>query len=254
MADTHLPGVAPIGDVPRSRRRGGRGLRITLIILVVLAALFVAADRLALHFAESEVADKIKSSQGLSSTPDVSVKGFPFVTQVVGKELDEVDISLDGLTTSTTDGQAVRVTELNAQLHQVRISGDFSSAVAERATGSAHISYADLSAAAGAGIKIGYAHPGTSGQPRVKITGSLLGLSLSMQSTISVVDGDTIQLHAEEIPAGGDVPGWESQVRQRTDIQRKINGLPMGLRLNKLETTSDGIDISVQGHDVELTQ
>ncbi|MEK8171442.1 hypothetical protein NKH77_24475 [Streptomyces sp. M19] len=53
--------AAPYGRGPRRR---GRALRTTLIVVVVLGGLFVGADRLALHFAESEVADKIKSTQG----------------------------------------------------------------------------------------------------------------------------------------------------------------------------------------------
>lgn len=128
-----------------------RALRITLIVVVILGGLFVAADRIAVYIAESKAADKIKSSQGLTTTPNVSIKGFPFLTQVAGKELDEVDVGVDGLTTATGDGRSVRVTELDAKLHNVRISGSFSSASADRATGSAHISYADLSQAAGPG-------------------------------------------------------------------------------------------------------
>src|SRR5690349_13218283 len=99
-----------------------RALRITLIVFVVLGILFVAADRLAVYFAESEAADKIKTSQGLTNTPDVSIKGFPFLTQVAGKELDEVEIGMDGLTTDAGGGRSVRVTKLNATLHNVRIS------------------------------------------------------------------------------------------------------------------------------------
>ncbi|GAA3371947.1 hypothetical protein GCM10017744_101550 [Streptomyces antimycoticus] len=111
-----------------------RALRITLIVVVILGGLFVAADRIAVYIAESKAADKIKSSQGLTTTPNVSIKGFPFLTQVAGKELDEVDVGVDGLTTATGDGRSVRVTELDAKLHNVRISGSFSSASADRAT------------------------------------------------------------------------------------------------------------------------
>ncbi|MEU5612691.1 DUF2993 domain-containing protein [Streptomyces sparsogenes] len=228
-----------------------RALRITLIVFVVLGILFVAADRLAVYLAESEAADKIKSSQGLTSTPDVSIKGFPFLTQVAGKELDEVEIGMDGLTTDAGGGRSVRVTELTATLHDVRISSSFSSATADSATGSAHISYADLSTAAGQGITVGYAGEDQSGRGRVKITGQLLGFSVSTLSTVTIVNGDTIRLHAESVP-GGNIPGAEQKVRQRTDMERKIDGLPTGMRLDKVETTKDGIDVSVVGKNVEL--
>jgi LmeA-like phospholipid-binding len=228
-----------------------RALRITLIVFVVLGILFVAADRLAVYFAESEAADKIKSSQGLTSTPDVSIKGFPFLTQVAGKELDEVEIGMDGLTTDAGGGRTVRVTKLSAKLHHVRISSSFSSATADSATGSAHISYADLSTAAGQGITVGYAGKDESGRGRVKITGQLLGFSMSTYSTVTIVNGDTIRMRAESVP-GSKVPQWEDKVRERTDIDRKIDGLPAGMRLDKVESNKDGIDVSVAGNNVEL--
>jgi hypothetical protein len=45
-----------------------RALRILLIIVVILGGLFVAADRLAVHFAEGEVADRLKTQEGLTTT------------------------------------------------------------------------------------------------------------------------------------------------------------------------------------------
>lgn len=228
-----------------------RALRITLIVFVVLGVLFVAADRLAVYMAESEAAEKIKSSQGLTSTPDVSINGFPFLTQVAGKELDEVEIGMDGLTTDAGGGRTVRITKLDAKLHHVRISSSFSSATADSASGSAHISYADLSTAAGQGITVGYAGADESGRGRVKITGQLLGFNLSAYSTVTIVNGDTIKLHAESVP-GSKVPQWEQKVRQRTDMERKIDGLPTGMKLDKVETDTSGINVSVAGKNVEL--
>lgn len=57
-----------------------RSVRILLIVLVILGGLFVGADRLAVGFAEDEAAEKLRTSEGLSETPDVSIKGFPFLT------------------------------------------------------------------------------------------------------------------------------------------------------------------------------
>src|SRR3954470_16513979 len=109
-----------------------RALRILLIIVIVLGGIFVAADRIAVNIAESKTADKIKSSQRLGSTPDVDIKGFPFLSQGLGKELDEVDVSLSGVT-ATAGGHSVNVTEVTAELYAVKIDSSFSSAVAGRA-------------------------------------------------------------------------------------------------------------------------
>lgn len=54
-----------------------RALRIFLIVAVILGGLFVIADRVAVGFAEDEAADRIRTTEGLASTPDVSIEGFP---------------------------------------------------------------------------------------------------------------------------------------------------------------------------------
>lgn len=236
-------------DRPRpKRKRRGRGLLITL---VVLGGLFVGADRLAVNWVESKAADELKTREGLTITPEVSIKGFPFLTQALSKELDEVEINLDGLVTETGDRQ-VRVTELRAVLHQVRISGDLSSATADSASGRAHISYADLSAAAGPGIKVSHAGKTAEGKSQVKITGTFMGLSMSANGTVSVVDGNTIRLRVNAIPEN--IPGkWEQQIRSRTDFDRKVDGMPSGMRLDGVESTPDGVDIAVVGSQVDLT-
>ena len=67
---------APAGTALRRRpRRRHRG-RGWLIALVVLAALLVAADRVAAAVTESRLAAKIQSSQNLSQKPAVSIDGF----------------------------------------------------------------------------------------------------------------------------------------------------------------------------------
>ncbi|MGP4004083.1 LmeA family phospholipid-binding protein [Streptomyces sp. 8N706] len=231
-----------------------RALRILLIIAVVLGGLFVAADRIAVGLAESEVAGKIKSTQGLSANPEVSINGFPFLTQVAGKELDEVDVTMDGVTASSA-GRSLRITEMTAELRDVRLENNFSSATADRATGSAGISYADLSTASSEGVTVSYGGRDQSGKSQVKVTArvALLGRSFerSVISTVSVVDGDTIRLRADEIPGAG-IPGLENLVRGKIDFDREISGLPQGLKLDKVVTTEKGVDISVVGDGVKL--
>jgi LmeA-like phospholipid-binding len=232
-----------------------RAIRITLIVAVVLGALFVAADRAAVYFAEDEAASKIRSSQGLSGTPEVSIKGFPFLTQVASSSLDEVEVKLDGITASS-GRESIRVTGFDATLHDVRINSSFTSAVADRATGTAHISYADLTkATADPGVTIGYGGTNAAGKSQVKVTGKVESqgqtIDKSVLSTVSVQGGDTIRVHADEVPAQG-IPGLESAIRQKIDFDRKLNGMPKGIKLDKVVTTPEGIEITLTGTDVNL--
>lgn len=152
-----------------------RGLRIFLIIVVVLGGIFVAVDRIAVNVAENKAADKIQSSQGLNSTPDVSIKGFPFLTQVLASELDEVDVKLTGITASA-EGRSIELAEVRAELKNVKIDSSFSSAVAESAAGSARISYAELTKSAPKGATVSYAGAERAAKGQVKVTGSIAEL------------------------------------------------------------------------------
>ncbi|MCS0638800.1 DUF2993 domain-containing protein [Streptomyces sp. LP05-1] len=227
-----------------------RALRILLITAVILGGLFVAADRLALNYAEDEVAKKIRASQGLTATPDVSIKGFPFLTQVAGKELDQVDIGLDGVE-ATVGERKVRITEMNATLHQVRLENNFSSAKAANASGAARISYDDLRSVSEENVDLGYGGTG-----KIKVTGTVnvLGRTLtrSVLSGVTVTDnGSALRVRADEVPGEG-IPGLEDLVRERTDFDRKISGLPAGLKLVSAEPRADGLWITVAGTGVDL--
>lgn len=226
-----------------------RALRTLLIVVVILGGLFVGADRLAVHIAENKAADQIRSSEGLSASPHVDIKGFPFLTQVLGKTLDQVDITMDGVE-ADAQGRKVRITRVKAQLHDVRISGSFSSAVAARATGTAHISYEDLTKASQTGAKVTYG-----GSGKVKVTGSVLVLgrtvTRSVTSSVSMVGTNRIRVHADTVPGEG-IPGLEGLVRGKTDFDSAIGGLPSGLRLEKVQATPDGVDVGVTGTDVTL--
>lgn len=233
-----------------------RAIRTTLIIVVVLGALFVAADRIAVYFAEDQAAEKIRSSQGLSGTPEVSIKGFPFLTQIANSSLDEVEVKLDDAVTASTGRESIKVSGFDATLHGVRIDSSFSSAVADRASGTAHISYAELTkAAADPGVTIGYGGTDAAGKSQVKVTGKVMVMGQtverSVNSTVSVQNGDTVRVRADEVPSEG-IPGVEQAVRQKIDIDRKLNGLPKGITLDKVVTTPDGIDITLAGTKVNL--
>ncbi|MFE1574991.1 LmeA family phospholipid-binding protein [Streptomyces fradiae] len=226
-----------------------RALRTLLIIAVVLGGLFTVVDRLAVAAAESEAADRIRTGQGLAGTPDVSIRGFPFLTQVLGEELDQVDVAMTGVE-ATAGGRTVRVGELDAQLRGVRLENGYSRAVAASATGTARISYEELSKASDKDVALGYG-----GDGKLKVTGSVevLGRTLtrSVLSTVSVVDGDTLRVRADEVPGEG-IPGIEELVRQRTDFDREVKGFPAGLGIERVEATPDGLQITVTGRNLVL--
>ncbi|WP_310729367.1 DUF2993 domain-containing protein [Streptomyces sp. N2A] len=230
-----------------------RALRVLLVLVVIFGGLFVAADRVAVNLVEDKAAEKIRSSQGLDKTPDVTIKGFPFLTQVLGRDLQEVDAELGGIE-ARADGHALRIDKLSAQFHDVALTSDYMSIEsAATATGNARISYADLTKAAGGGVKITYGGE-KNGRSQVKISPNLpLLSSLDVTGSISIVHGNTVRLRADGLPGMCRVlPGCESKVRAQTDHDWKLDQLPGNLKLDKVATLADGLSISASGTDVKL--
>ncbi|MEU3365761.1 MULTISPECIES: LmeA family phospholipid-binding protein [Streptomyces] len=243
-----------------------RALRILLIIAVILGALFTAVDRVAVHLAEGEAADRLRASEGLASTPDVDINGFPFLTQVLGGSLDEVQVGISDYEAGAgEDGKTIRIADLRADLKGVEFSGDFGSAVADSATGTATIAYDELlrtakaeptQVAPGITAEVVALSDGGNGKIKVALETTVLGTKLPepvpVLSSVTVVDGNTVRVRADALPVLGGVEIAESKVRQITDFEQRIDGLPGGISLEKVQAAEDGVEVTVTGKGVRL--
>ncbi|MEU8686063.1 DUF2993 domain-containing protein [Streptomyces sp. NPDC048611] len=230
-----------------------RALRVLVVLVVILGGLFVAADRVAVGLAEDKAAEKIRAGQGLDKTPTVAIKGFPFLTQVAGRSLQEVDADLGGIE-ARAQGRALRIDQLSAHFYDVGLTSDYTSIEsAASATGNARITYADLTKAAGGGVKISYGGE-KNGRSQVKISPKVpLLSSLEVTGSISIVGGTTVRLRADGLPTMCKVlPGCESKVRAQTDHDWKLDQLPGNLKLDRVVLMNEGLSISASGKDVKL--
>jgi DUF2993 family protein len=57
-------------------------MRKLLIAVIILVGLLVAADRVGAVVASHEIASQVQTAYNLPSKPSVTVRGFPFLTQV----------------------------------------------------------------------------------------------------------------------------------------------------------------------------
>ncbi|MDT0322114.1 LmeA family phospholipid-binding protein [Streptomyces millisiae] len=226
----------------------------------MLAVLAVIADRVAVRFAQSEVASQARSSLGLTSEPSVTINGFPFLTQALGRDLNHVTLGLDDYE-AEVDGQALMISELSADLRDVEIAGDFSGATAERADGEGLVSYEEMTRAygellasgdSGFGVEFGY---GDGGQLLLTLQASAFGQTLDIGEVPGelVLDGEAVRLQVDDadIP---DVGGEQVQaaIREQLDTGRTITGLPEGVSLDSVEPTEDGVRITISGSNVSL--
>ncbi|MET8955373.1 LmeA family phospholipid-binding protein [Streptomyces sp. NPDC004393] len=242
-----------------------RALRILLIVAVILGGLFAIVDRVAVHFAEGKVADKLGTTENLAATPDVSINGFPFLTQVAGGELDDVEVGIKDYEAPTgNDGQKVRIDDLHADMKGVRFSGNYSSATASDATGTALISYAELLRTAkseptdvGLGVTARVIGLSDGGNGKIKVTLTFTAPGIKSTQPVSVlssvtVRGNNVQVHADGLPQLEGVSLGENRIRAITDFQQGIAQLPGDIHLDTVRAAKDGVEITAKGSDVRL--
>jgi len=242
-----------------------RALRIILILVVILGGLFVIVDRVAVHFAEGEAADKLRTTENLASTPDVNIKGFPFLTQVAGGSLDDVEVGIKDYQAATgTGGGTIRIDDLTADMKGVEFSGDYSSATAATATGTATISYAELlktaksePTAVAPGVEARVVGLSDGGNGKIKVAVEVEVQALNIKKTVPVlstvtVRNDKVRVHADNLPRIAGAALAENRVREITDFQQAIDQLPGGIELDKVQAAENGVEISVKGSDVKL--
>ena len=229
---------------PVRRRRWPTRLAITLL---VLAGLFVAADRIAVGIAESQIAKRIQQSQNLPSKPSVTIAGFPFLTQLVGMKLDKVSVDARSLVRNN-----VRVTDLHVDLNGVAPSNSFKEADVDHLSGTALFSWTDLeSAAAAQGLTVTLAEGPDN---TVRVTGDVPGLGkTTLQSRLSLASGNRLQLSAAKIVSSS--LGLSGQVPRQLDFPINVGTLPMQLTLQmaNMQTSADGLRVYATADHVRVT-
>lgn len=224
-------------------------MRKLIITLIVLAALFVAADRVLVSAAEEVVARRAQVAADLNQEPKADIHGFPFLTQAVRGVYGQVDVSLP-----VVERDDLRVKNLVVHLHDVHaplgpmLSRDSSATVrAESATASAVIPYEALSSHLPDGIR---AHPAADG---FRLTGTItrLGQKVSAHVTmnVSLRQGELV-FSPSDVKVEG-LPVTDALTRL-FDFTVDVGSLPYGLRLTGVEATKNGIRLHAKRKDLVL--
>src|SRR5215469_1687382 len=120
-------------------------MRKLLIALGVLVVLLIAIDRIGVVVAENQISDRLATAYGLSEKPGVSITGFPFLTQVVSGNYQQIDVTADQVQAdgATLHDLNVHLTGVHATISQLLSSGS-STVTADRAAGSALVGWATV--------------------------------------------------------------------------------------------------------------
>ena len=241
------PESEPTTKLRRRRRRGTKWL----IALFVLLALLVGADRIALLVAESQLASRIQSSQHLSQKPDVSIDGFPFLTQVIARDFPHATVDIHGL-----DANGLTISDLHADLRGVHVNGAFNGATVDTLTATAELSYTDIAAALASQMSVGGAQVGTvqlsqAGASQLKATYSVLGVSVSATIDVTLVGTNTLEF--KSVSSDSPLSALTGSL-PNLDAKYTLSGLPFGIKLTRLAFTPTAVEISATGSNVDLSQ
>lgn len=211
-------------------------MRRLVIVVVVLAAVLVVLDRIAVVEADHVVAARIQTQEHLPSRPSVSIGGFPFLTQAVGGKYDDVTLTVHHFHRSlvAVDTISVELRGVHVPLSAV-FSQHLSSVPVDSATARVLLSYEDLNAyLRGKGVTIASA-----GGDRVRISGSVTvaGQTVSASGTATIeVQSDSLLLRAANA----------------VSVSVPLAGLPFGISLRSATATNRGIQVTATAQELVL--
>ena len=231
----------------RTRRR--HPWRTVIIVLVVLLGLLVAADFGARAYAQNKMASEIQQ-QGFPKKPDVSINGFPFLTQVASRDFKNIQVSSDNI----TEGPLL-IQSIHATMTGVHVNSSFQSGTIDHLNGTATVTFPALASAmtsqAGAfgsvissGLTLSDA-----GNNEVKASLDLLGGLASGTAVWKVTRTGHNDIHVQLVSASGLGSAATSGI---SDITVPLPALPLGMTIQSISVTPHGLVATVTGHNVSF--
>ena len=234
-----------------------------MVLLVLLGVLVVAAgvaDAVARRLAERELAARIRSSQQLPAPPEVSIRGWPFITQVLAGRYQQIDVRVDQFPVR----QGMRVQGLDVRLHGVRVGPR------ELLRGSVQEIPVDAVHATG---RVGL--PDLEDAVQQQLPGVLENVSLTSRGNGTLLVTGTYAGFGGPLPVRGEVglsvnggrlrlavrPGslisvpepFRTQIARLLTVSVDLPTLPFGLRVLGVDVDADGVVLRVGGTGVVLT-
>jgi len=226
----------------RSAGAGRRWRRPLVAVALVALVTLVALDRLAATAAERALAGRLQSAEHLSARPSVTIRGFPFLTQLLTGRYRRIDLHARPL-----DRGGMRISSLTVHLSGVSVRA--SDALAGRvrqvpiahSTATADLTYPDLNQLVardggplGAALTVSAAGPG-----RLLIAGPV-GLSLHAGIAVS---GGRLTLTPDPADLATLPPLLTAAVTTALSTPLPLPTLPFGARLRSGTVDSAGVHL-----------
>jgi hypothetical protein len=229
---------------PRRRRRGPTILIITLLVIIVL---LVVSDRVANAYTENQMASQVQSSLALSGKPAVTIHGFPFWTQLIARDFNDVTVTASNETINlkSAGSGTLEIQSLNATLHGMHFHG-LNSATVDQFNATALITLTALGQVGGIPQGVTLTPDGSN---KVKASISLGPFSDSAVAQVTQTGGN--EINVKVIDAGG-IPA--SALGNLANFNVSIPKLPAGVTIQNVSVTQNGVQVTLAGHDTSLSQ
>jgi hypothetical protein len=245
--------------VVRRRSWARRLISALIVLLIVLVGLLLIADRAGATVAERSISDQVKeevAARGVtSSEPDVTVGGFPFLTQVARGEYDKITIVMRDV-----QGEGIRLPRLDVEATDVTASmrtlmsgeGDV---VAQQVSGTATVGYASV-------VEL-IDQPGLrlserDGRLLVSLPVEVLGQQVTLTGVANLTLADSkIRVRFQDLNAEGvpDIPAARSLVNQiadRISVDVALPALPFALQIQDVIPRPEGLAVTATARGVPL--
>jgi hypothetical protein len=214
---------------------------ILVIVLLAILGLLVGLDRAAAAVTADRIAAKLQK-EGFPVEPSVTVEGFPFLTQLISRHLDGVEV----IAPQFPVGSVTASIDVHAQ--NITLDSGYQSGTIAQVTGTGLIPFASLARmpalAAVPGLRIS-----SDGPHMVKLSANLQVLAASAIARVTQTARNAISLR---IVSSSGVPA--ALLAPIRDLILQIPALPLGLTVHSVRVSPRGVVIGVTGQDVKFGQ
>lgn len=204
-------------------------------LAVALLAALVVADRVAVKRVQDRIATRLQE-RGFATKPQVTIVGFPFLTQAAARSLRKVVISASG-----RKAGPVEIRRLHVTLYGAWVSAGYQTSTASRYCGTALVGFAGITGVARTpGLTVT-----ADGSGRLKITASLGPVTRTATARVSQADAGALRIRM--VSTGGIPVAMLGSLR---DLTLPLPGIPKGTVIRGVSVTGEGMLLNLSGENV----
>lgn len=223
-------------------------MRKFLVFVIFVLIVVAVADR-GLHYAaESEIASRVEQQYEMTSEPEVTIGGFPFLNQAISGEYGQIRIVTGAVVVDDVQLDRVDVTarDVQAPLSDLMTQP---SVVADTAEAKVLLPYSELQKRLPEGIVI----ENEDGQPRMSGDLALGQYSTPVTADLKVaVDEGSIVVTPADIEVGQSQLGGADLAEGLLTLQVPVPEMPFGLEVKGIEALPNGVEVNAEASDVQL--